>query len=66
MKELRNPPKEYEDAYAALKDYYDEYLAFTNLVVDPSGSLQTFSNNFNNADSNTLNAYNAMKLYLED
>ena len=66
MKELRNPPKEYEDAYAALKDYYDEYLAFTNLVVDPSGSLQTFSNNFNDADSNTLNAYNAMKLYLED
>lgn len=66
MKELKNPPEEYEDAYDAVSNLYDAYLVFTNTVISPSGSLQTFSNNFNDADSKTLNAYNAMELYLED
>lgn len=66
MKEMKNPPAGYEDAYAALKTLYNEYLAFTNLVISPSGSLTTFSSNFNNADSATLNAYNALKIYFED
>lgn len=66
MKELKNPPVGYEDAYAALKTFYNEYLAFTNLVISPSGSLTTFSSNFNNADSATVNAYNALKIYFDD
>lgn len=66
MKELKNPPEEYKDAYEAITELYDAYISLTNLATDPSGSLQTFSTNFNNTDSETLNCYNAMKLYLED
>ena len=66
MKELKNPPEEYEDAYDAISELYDAYISLTNLATDPSGSLQTFSTNFNETDSETLNCYNAMKLYLED
>lgn len=66
MKELKNPPAGYEEAYDALKTFYNEYLAFTNLVISPSGSLTTFSSNFNNADSATLNAYHALEIYLND
>ena len=66
MKELKNPPEEYKDAYEAISELYDAYISLTNLATDPSGSLQTFSTNFNEADSETLNCYNAMKLYLED
>lgn len=65
MKELKDPPKKYEDAYQKLSNYYDAYVNFTNLVINPSGSLQTFSSNFNDADSEVLNCYNAMSLYLE-
>lgn len=65
MKELRNPPNGYEDAYDAIKVYYDAYLSFTNLVTNPTGSLTTFSSNFNSSDSATVNAYNAMKLYFD-
>lgn len=65
MKNMKNPPDEYEDAYDALSELYDAYTNFTNLVVNPSGSLQTFSANFNDADTETLNCYNAMSLYLE-
>lgn len=66
MKELKNPPAEYEDAYEAIQDLYDAYLSLTNLAVNPSGNLQTFSSNFNDADSDTLKYYNAMELYLDE
>lgn len=36
------------------------------MATEPPGSLQTCSSTFNDADTNTLNAYKAMKLYLED
>ena len=65
MKKLKNPPEEYEDAYDAIKDLYDAYTKLTNLVTSPSGSLQTFSENFNAADTETVNCYQAMKMYLD-
>ncbi|MDO4266689.1 MAG: zinc ribbon domain-containing protein [Eubacteriales bacterium] len=65
MKELKNPPEEYEDAYDALSDLYDAYTKLTNLAVNPSGNLQTFSSNFTDADTETANCYNAMQLYLD-
>lgn len=65
MKDLKNPPEEFEDAYDAIREYYDAYLALTNLAIDPSGSLTTFSSNFNDADTEVVNCYNAMKLYLD-
>lgn len=66
MKDLKNPPEEYEDAYETLKDLYDAYTALTNLATNPSGSLTTFSQNFNTADTEVANCYDAMKLYIED
>ncbi len=65
MKKLINPPEEYNQAYNALKDYYDSYIELTNLVINPTGSLQTFTNNFNNADSAVAKYYEAMKIYIE-
>ena len=66
MKQLKNPPEEHKEAYDAIKEYYYAYIELTNLAVNPTGSLQTFSNNFHEADTNVLNCYNAVKLYIED
>lgn len=66
MKELKNPPEEYKDAYEAISDFYEAYLTLTNMAIDPTGNLQTYSSNFSDADTKTLNCYNALKLYLED
>ena len=55
MKDLQNPPEEYQNAYAAIEELYDDYLELTNLVTDPTGSLQSFSN-----------SYGKMKLYLNN
>ena len=66
MKDLKNPPKGYEDAYSALKECYDSYLSLTDLVISPTGSLQTVSSNYNNAVSNFINAYREFELnYLD-
>lgn len=65
MKELRNPPLEYEDAYDALRDYYEAYLSLTGLVTNPTGSLQTFSSSFHDAVSAVSKSYDAMDIYLD-
>lgn len=65
MKELKEPPSKYEDAYRAIKETHTAYLELTNLAIDPTGSLQTYSNNFINADSNFIKCYDAMELYFD-
>lgn len=65
MKKLRNPPKQYEEAYSVLRGYYDNYLKLTKSVINPTGSLKTFSEDFNAYDTDTVNAYEEMKLYLD-
>lgn len=66
MKDLQNPPDEYKNAYSALQTFYDSYLELTNLVTNPTGSLTTFSSNFNDADTKVSNNYEKMKLYLDN
>ena len=63
MKDLASPPEEMRDAYEAVKDLYDAYLELTNLVVSPTGSLQTFTSTFNEADSDFAKCYDAMDMY---
>ena len=63
---LTKQKDEYQDAYEAVSEFYDAYLSLTNCATDPSGSLQTYSSTFNNADTEALNAYKAMELYLDD
>lgn len=65
MKDLKNPPEEHEEAYEAIKELYDAYTALTNLATNPTGSLTTFSQNFNAADTEVANCYDAMKLYID-
>ncbi len=65
VKSMASPPEEYEDAYTSLKEYYDAYLRLTNLVTNPTGSLQTFSSNFNEADTSFANCYSKMKIYVD-
>lgn len=65
MKKLQNPSSKNQEAYDAIKELYAQYTALTNLVLNPTGSLQSFTADFNAADSGVLNAYHAMELYLD-
>ena len=65
MKELKNPPDVYDDAYDALKDLYECYSKLTNMAVNPTGSLSSYTSDFNSVDSDFLSKYNKAKLYVE-
>ena len=50
MKELNNPPPKYKEAYKNLIVFYNEYIDFSNIVINPEGSLQSFTEKFNEKD----------------
>ncbi len=66
IKELKNPPEEYKSAYESLSECYDAYLTFTNMAINPSGSLNSFSTDFSDADSKFMHCYQVMLFYLQD
>ena len=66
LKELSCPPDGWETAYSDLKDYYDSFIALSNIVIAPSGNLQSFSDDYNNADNEMTKYYKKVKAYIED
>ncbi len=65
MKELKNPPDKYDDAYDALQELYTEYTKMVKLATDPSGNLNSYTSEFNEADNDFVTAYDKVKIYLE-
>lgn len=66
MKKMKKPPEEYKEAHDKMLEFYDEYIILTNLATNPSGSLQTYSNSFNESDTKAVNCYKALEVYLEE
>ena len=63
MKSLSNPPETYRDAYDAVKNLYDSYLILTDLAVNPTGNLQSYTSSFNTADADFSKYYKVMDIY---
>ena len=57
MKDLRNPPDEWKEAYDELKEYYDAYADLIKMAVSPNGSLQTYSEDFSATDSEAAKCF---------
>ncbi len=65
MKQLNNPPEEYKDVYNAVSEFYNAYISLTNCAIYPTGNYNTFMSTFNDADTNTANAYKALEVYFQ-
>lgn len=65
MKEMLHPPEGYENAFKALEGLYNAYISFTNIVLRCDGSLESFSNDFDNADEVLINSYHGAELYVK-
>ena len=63
MKTMINPPEGYDNAFRALEDLYNSYLSLTNTVLQCTGSLDSFSEEFGNADDELIQNYRAAELY---
>lgn len=64
MKLLSSPSKKYEESYSALKEYYTSYSTFVNLVSNPDGSLESFTESYNTAKSNVESGYSSVEIYI--
>lgn len=64
MKQLSNPPSSFAADYNDLKKMYVCYQEFANLVLNTSGSLESFSESFSSADENLLKAYYPLSAYI--
>lgn len=51
MQALQDPPEEYEKAYAALCDLYDQYWNLTRMAIDSSGSYSSYTEAFGDYDA---------------
>ncbi|MCI8608975.1 MAG: zinc ribbon domain-containing protein [Firmicutes bacterium] len=64
MKKLTSPPDKCRDAYDEVKEMYKVYIEFTNMVLSPSGNLQSYTSEYNDLDSEFVKCYQAVKLYI--
>ena len=64
MKQLSNPPSSFASDYNDLKEMYACYLEFADIVLNTSGSLESFSASFGSADENLLKAYYHFSVYI--
>ena len=65
MKSLTNPSDEYKQGYEALLEFYNNYITLTNLAIDPTGTLTTYTQDVNEMISTTSTNIETMKLYID-
>lgn len=65
MKKLNNPPAKYKESYKYLKELYEEYTKFSNMAIDPSGNLYSYTEEYNESDETLVNKFEKMKIYID-
>lgn len=58
MEKLKVVPEGLEDHYTKITDLYDVYLEFTDIAINPTGSLKTYSDKVSTLDSDFMTKYN--------
>ena len=64
MRDLKDPPEEWQNAYSDMLLLYDVYYDFTQLVLRPDCSLKEFRELFEEYDKEAVKRYDKMKIYL--
>ena len=54
---MRKAPKKYKDIHEDLEEFYDVYIEFMELAINPKGSLTSFSEKLSELDSNVAKLY---------
>lgn len=65
VKALQNPPKKFQAGYQKITELYEAYLKFTNMALSPTGSLNSFAEDFEEIDKETAELLSGMRVYIE-
>ena len=60
MRDLQNPPDDLTACFETVEAMYDVYSNFTSLAISPSGSLQSYSENFRTYDNDFMRLYDKL------
>ncbi|MBP3894682.1 MAG: zinc ribbon domain-containing protein [Atopobiaceae bacterium] len=60
-RKMQETPEGLENAYAAFEDMHDAYLTLTRLATSPTGSLQSFGDEFLEADNDCVEAFEKLQ-----
>lgn len=64
MHELTDPPEKYKADYEDLRQLYSAYIEFSNIVLNPQGNLQAYTDKFNAADEKVAACFYPLSVYL--
>lgn len=64
MRELSDPPEKYRTDYEDLRKLYSAYYRLSAIVIDQNGSLQSFTDDFNAADTSLADCLYPLTIYL--
>lgn len=65
MKKLNNPPAKYKESYKHLNELYEEYIKFSNMAIDPTGNLYSYTEEYNESDEILVDKFEKMKIYID-
>lgn len=60
IKDLKNPPKEYEKVYDTITDLSTAFISVTDFAINPKGNLQTFNKNVQEKIDKFMDLYNTL------
>lgn len=63
--ELKNAPEGLEEIGEAVSDTYKNYKKLYDNATDPTGSLETYSSDFSENDTNTVDSYDELQFLIE-
>lgn len=66
IKDLQEPPADYEKIYDITLELYSSYQKITDLAIDPTGSLNSFTETANTEIDNFVKLYDKIQALLPD
>ncbi|NLE89804.1 MAG: zinc-ribbon domain-containing protein [Dehalococcoidales bacterium] len=66
IEKLQNPPAGLEACYATATDMYAAFLSYSNLAINPSGSLQSFNQDRRSKTDNFMDLYNKLEAQIPE
>ncbi len=64
MKDMFDSPEGLEQCYTTLSEFYVAYKALVGLAINPVGSLDTFSEEFNEKDNAAVDLYEMLSIQI--
>ncbi len=64
IKDMYNPPKDLEQCYNTLSEYFIAYKSLVDMAINPTGNLKSFSDEFDKKDTAAMDIYDKLDIQI--